>query len=168
MADKPLHLIGGTISEKEATVVSAGAGDAGELVALDGTGRLDESVLPVGLGADTAQLTASEALAAGDFINVHDVGGAFRMRKADAANARPAHGFVLAGVLNAAIGTAHFEGTNTQVAAMTPGRVFLSDVTPGGAQAAAPAGAGEIVQELGVATSATTIKFEPQPHVLLA
>jgi hypothetical protein len=48
---------------------SAGAADAGKVVQLDGSGRLDNSVMPVGIGADTKVMMASEALAAGDFVN---------------------------------------------------------------------------------------------------
>lgn len=53
--------------------------------ALDASGRLDSSVMPVGIGADTATIQTSEALASGDYVNIHDdVAGAFRVRKADA------------------------------------------------------------------------------------
>lgn len=41
---------------------SAGAGDSGKLPALDAAGLLDSSFMPVGVGADTAPITASEAL----------------------------------------------------------------------------------------------------------
>ena len=82
-----------------ATVTSAGAGDADKITALDASGRLDSSVMPVGIGADTATIQTSEALASGDYINIHDVAGAFRVRKADATTAgKEAHGFVLAAV----------------------------------------------------------------------
>jgi hypothetical protein len=46
MADKPLQIVSDIPTEVEATVVSAGAANAGELVALDANGRLDESLLP--------------------------------------------------------------------------------------------------------------------------
>lgn len=49
MADKYLYVDDAspvTIAEKEALVVSAGAGSAGQIVALDGDGKLDSSVLP--------------------------------------------------------------------------------------------------------------------------
>lgn len=53
-----------------AKIISAGAADSGKLPQLDATGRVDSSVLPVGIGADTAAIVASEILAAGDLINV--------------------------------------------------------------------------------------------------
>lgn len=168
MAQKPLQLVAGVPTEVEAKVVSAGAGDAGKVVALDAAGKLDQSVMPAGIGADTAAITASEALAAGDFVNIWDSAGNFRVRKADAATNKPAHGFVRAAVANAAVAQVFFEGSNDQVAGATPGPVWLSDDTPGGFEAAAPAGAGKIVQQLGVAVAAAAINVELGQHYLLA
>lgn len=166
MANKYLKNAAGQIAEQEATVVSAGAGDAGEIVALDGAGKIDVSVLPVGVGPEVATVTASEALSAGDYVNIWNSAGSFRVRKADAATAKEAHGFVLAAVANGAVATVYLEGTNTQVAGQTPGRVYLGDT---GAGAAAPAtDPGELVQVIGTAVSATAVNFEPQQSILLA
>lgn len=156
----------------DATIVnakntSAGAGDAGKLVQLDGAGRIDSTMMPVGIGADTSTITASEALAAGDFVNVWDSSGA-KVRKADATVAgKEAHGFVLSAVSNAAAATVYFEGANTGVTGMTPGPVFLA-TTAGTATNTAPSGSGNIVQRIGFATSATSVNFQSQPPVTLA
>lgn len=146
---------------------SAGAGDAGKTVILDSTGRIDNSMMPVGIGADTAVIEASEALAAGDFVNVWNDSGA-KVRKADATTAgKEAHGFVLAAVSSAANATVYFEGTNTQVTGMTPGNVFLA-TTAGLATSTAPSASGNVVQRLGFAVSATEINFEAQQPIVLA
>lgn len=146
---------------------SAGAGDSGKLVALDGAGRIDNTMMPVGIGADTASIQASENLAAGDFVNVWNSSGA-RIRKADATTAgKEAHGFVLAAVTSGANGTVYFEGTNTGVSGQTPGPVFLH-TTAGQASATAPGTAGNVVQRIGFAVSATAINFQSQPPVTLA
>lgn len=146
---------------------SAGAGDAGKLPALDGTGRLDNSFMPAGIGADTKILVASEALAAGDFVNVWNSTGA-KARKADATTSgKEAHGFVLSAVSNGANATVYFEGPNTAVTGQTPGPVFLS-TTAGLATATAPAGSGNVVQRLGVAVAATEINFEGGQPIVLA
>ena len=146
---------------------SAGAGDAAKLVALDGSGRIDNTMMPVGIGADTASITTSEALAAGDFVNVWNSTGA-KVRKADATVAgKEAHGFVLAGAASGAAATVYFEGTNTGVTGQTPGSVFLS-TTAGVATATAPATAGNVVQRIGFAVSATAINFQSQPPITLA
>jgi len=145
---------------------SAGAGDAGKIVALDGAGRIDTTMMPVGIGADTQSITASEALAAGDFVNIWDSSGA-KVRKADATVAgKEAHGFVTAAVASAASATVYFEGSNNNVTGQTPGPVFLS-TTAGAATATAPTGTGNVVQRIGFATSATAINFQSQPPVVL-
>ena len=167
MADKYLHNNAGVLTEKEALVASAGAADAGKIPGLDAAGRLDTSMMPVGLGADTAAIIASEALAAGDYVNIWNSTGA-KARKADASTAgKEAHGFVLAGVSNGASATVYFEGSNTQVTGQTPGPVYLS-TTPGLATSTAPSGSGNVVQRVGIATSATNVNTEFHQHIVLA
>jgi len=157
----------GTVTEIQPVTTSAGAADAAKLAQLDGTGRLDNSVMPVGIGADTDVVQASEALAAGDFVNVHDVAGAFRCRKADATvSGKQADGFVLAAVASAANATIYSEGKNTAVTAQTPGVKFLA-TTAGTATATSPSGAGNVSQRIGTAMSATVINFEPQQPIQL-
>ena len=88
---------------------SAGAGDSGKLVALDGSGRIDSTMMPVGIGADTATITTSEALSAGDFVNVWDSTGA-KVRKADATvSGKEAHGFVLSAYGSSASATVYLK-----------------------------------------------------------
>lgn len=148
-------------------VISAGAGDAGKLPALDGAGRLDSSVLPVGIGADTQSIQASENLAAGDLVNIWNNAGA-RVRKADATTAgKEAHGFVLASVTSGANATVYFEGTNTSISGATPGVLFLA-TTAGAVTSTAPAVAGNVVQRVGFATSATSMNFQSQVPIVKA
>lgn len=146
---------------------SAGIGDSGKIVALDGTGKIDSTMMPTGIGADTALIAASEALAAGDFVNIYNSTGA-KCRKADASTAgKEAHGFVLASVESAANATVYFEGTNTQVTGQTPGPVFLS-ATPGLATSTAPNASGNVVQRIGFAIGTTAINFQSQVPIVLA
>ena len=145
---------------------SAGAGDSGKLVALDGSGRIDSTMMPVGIGADTATITTSEALSAGDFVNVWNSTGA-KVRKADATvSGKEAHGFVLSAYGSSASATVYFEGTNTGVTGQTPGPVFLS-TTAGVATSTAPSGSGNVVQRIGFAVSATAINFQSQTPIVL-
>lgn len=168
MAHKYLYNNAGVVTERELLVVSAGAGDAGKGVATDGTGHIDVSVLPVGVGPDTAVIQASENLAAGDFVNIHNSGGA-RIRKADASNGRVAHGFVLSAVTSGASGTVYLEGTNTGVSALTPGdRLYLSGSAAGTPTSTAPSTSGHYVQPIGVAITATSMSFEPEDYIVLA
>lgn len=146
---------------------SAGAGDSGKIPALDGSGRLDTSFMPVGIVADTAAIATSETLAAGDFVNIWNSTGA-KVRKADATTAgKEAHGFVLAAFTHPTTATVYFEGSNTAVSAATPGPVFLS-TTAGGFTSTAPSGSGNVVQRLGVATSATSINYSADDPIVLA
>jgi len=145
---------------------SAGAGDSGKLPALDGTGKLHTSFMPTGIGADTAVVEASEALAAGDLVNIYNSSGA-KCRKADASTSgKEAHGFVLATVENEADATVYFEGSNAQVTGLTPGPQFLS-TTPGLCAAAAPSGSGNVVQRVGFATDAASMNFQSQTPIVL-
>lgn len=146
----------------KATTSSAGAGDVGKVPQLDGSGRLDSTVMPVGIGADTKSILASEALVAGDFVNVWNNAGTANIRKADGSTTgKEAHGFVLSAVSNGANGTVYFEGANTQQSGLTAGPVYLSATTPGRATSTAPSTTGQIIQCLGVAVSATEVNFEP-------
>lgn len=164
---KYLAAIAGQTTEVSGLAASAGAADAGKIPQLDGTGRIDGSMMPVGIGADTAAITTSEALAAGDYVNIHNVAGA-RARKADATTAgKEAHGFVLAAFGSGAAATVYFEGANTQVSGQTPGRVFLG-TTAGLGQTAAPSAAGNVVQVVGFATSATSVNFNSGATIVLA
>jgi len=167
--DKYLYNNAGTTTEKAAIQSSAGVGDAGKIPAVDGAGKLDTTFMPVGIAAATAVVTASEALAAGDFVNIWNSTGA-KARKADASTAgKEAHGFVIAAVSNGGAATVYFPGEeNTQVTGATPGVVYLSASTPGGFTSAAPSTAGQVVQRVGVAVSATVVIFEPMPPIVLA
>lgn len=150
------------------TANPTGAADAGKTLLLDASGRIASTAMPVGIGADTASLPASEALAAGDLVNIWNDAGTAKVRRADAAMAgKEAHGFVLAAAGSGAQATVYFEGTNTQMTGLTPGALFLS-VTAGKAQASAPAGAGQVVQRVGFAVSATALNFQSSQPVVLA
>lgn len=168
MANKYLVPSGAGLAQVEFMVESTGAADAGKAVAVDVTGRLANSVMPIGIGADTASIIASESLSAGAFVNVYNNSGTANTRKADAATSgKEAHGFVLAAVSSGASAIVYFEGTNTAVTGATPGNVFLS-TTAGGFTSTAPSAAGNVVQCVGVAVSATAIKFERGVPVTLA
>lgn len=166
-AKKFLRLVNGVLTEIFGVQTSAGAGNAGDLVSLDDSGRIDNSMMPVGIGADTSTISASETLAAGDWVNVWNNSGA-KVRKADATTAgKEAHGFVLAAVTSGNPATVYFEGTNTQVSGQTPGPVFLR-TTAGVGGPTVPSASGNVVQQIGVAVSATAVNFEPCVPVTLA
>lgn len=121
----------------------------------------------IGAQGQTKVIGASEALTAGDLVDIWNDSGTVKVRKASASAGYPAEGFVLANVGLGANATVYLFGTVTGLGSLTAGaRQFLS--TAGARTETAPSTEGYIVQEVGVALSATEMKFEPQPTVLLA
>lgn len=168
MASKFLSLVSGRIREIAATAISLGVADDGKIVALGTDGRLDSSVMPVGIGAETKSIVASETLNAGNLVNIWNSAGIFKVRKADATTAgKEANGFVLGSVSNGGTATVYLEGTITGFSALLPGRYYLG-TSPGEATETPPSGSGNVVQYIGSAVSGTEISFEPTEGVILA
>lgn len=164
---KYLALINGRIKEVLGLSTSAGSADAGKIPELDGSGRLDSSMMPVGFGSETKVIQASENLAAGDFVNVFNSTG-LRVRKADASNGRIAHGFVLNSVTSGQNATVYYGNLNTAVSGLTIGNeLYLSGSTAGTVTATPPSTSGHIVQRLGVATGTTEMLVEIQTPIEL-
>jgi hypothetical protein len=162
-------VVSGVITDANANATSAGGADAGKIVKLDGTGKLDATLFGPGIGSEIRTIQASENLSAGDLVNIHDVTGA-RIRKADATTAgKEAHGFVLAAVTSGTNGTVYpEENVLSGLAGLIPGaRQFLS-TTPGARTSVAPSAAGNVAQIIGVALSATEIMFRPETPITLA
>lgn len=149
------------------TASSAGAGDAAKVVQLDGSGKIDSTMMPVGVGAETVTATATEAIAAGDLVNLHNSSG-LKVRKADASNGREAHGFVLAAISNTASGSVYVEGTNTGVTSRTPGATQYLSATAGATTETPPSTAGQILQVVGYATGTSQFTFERELPITLA
>lgn len=159
--DKFLFNNAGKAKEKAAVQSSAGAGNAGNIPALDSAGLLDISMMPVGVGAEVVVAASSENLAAGDFVNLYNNAGTTNVRKADATtNAKPAHGFVLANVTSPANATVYLiSAKNTAVTGLTVGSDYFLSTTPGTVTTTAPSSAGNIVQFIGRAVLTTSLPF---------
>jgi hypothetical protein len=160
-------LVNGRDTLVASTQVSAGVGNASDIVALDATGRLDVSVLPVGVGPDVSIVLASEALSAGDYVNIYNNAGTPNARKADSTNDRPAHGFVKSAVLSAANATVYFEGPNDAKSGLTIGaRYYLG--AAGAVIATAPVLPTNVIsQYVGLAVAATTINTDIDDEIVL-
>lgn len=152
------------------TLLNAAATGANKIPILDGTGKLDPSTLPNGVGQDAISLPASEALAAGDLVNIWLDTGVVKIRKADAtAEGKEAHAFVTSSVSSGVNGTAFFEGRITGKTGLTAGaRYYLDAATPGGVTLTSPAAAGNVSQFVGVAVSTTSIDFEAANPITVA
>jgi hypothetical protein len=142
------------------TLLNAATTGAGKVLLLDGSGRVSQAVMPVGIGQDAGSIQASENLAAGDPVNVHSVGGAARVRKADASSGKEAHGQTA---------TVLFEGTNTAATGLTPGaRVYLGAAAGAVVSTTPPTGNGVLAQLIGFATSATSYNFQSNAPIVQA
>jgi hypothetical protein len=161
MTDKYIGISpAGALQEVTGTVTSAGGANAGQLVALDANGKLDSTVMPSGIGADTQSIFASEALSAGDMVNVWNNAGTQNARKADASAAgKQAHGFVLSAVSSGANATVYFEGAVIGLSGMTPGATQFLSATAGGRTETAPATTNYYLQTVGMARTATIMDF---------
>lgn len=141
---------------------STGASDAGKLVAVDATGRINENMMPIGVAPDVQSCVAGENLVAGNIVNIYLDGATLKCRKADATSiAKKADGFVKDAVSSGDAINVYFEGINGYVTGLTAGTVyFLSDSVAGGLTATPPTTADYILQPIGKALSATSISTE--------
>lgn len=168
-AKKYISLLAGKLTQVAATIISTGVANDGDLVALDTTGKLDMSVMPVGIGADVKVLECTEGLNAGVYVNIYDSGGGVeKVRLADNSNSRVAHGFVKTVYTTGQMATVYFEGGNSDLSSLTPGsRYYLG--AAGAATATPPAApAAQIHQFLGVAVSTTEINTDIDDVIVLA
>jgi hypothetical protein len=147
-----------------AAIQSAGVADGGKIPQLDpATGRFHPSMMPAGVGISTIVLPASEALAAGDFVNNWwdtTAPATMRCRKADSTNGREANGFVLAAVNSGSPATIYLQGINTGLSGLTPATSYFLGAAGGVTNTPSLTTAGHIVQHLGDAFSVSSINFE--------
>lgn len=161
MADKHLAVVGGQTMEREAITTSAGGADAGKHVATNGSGKIDTTLLPDGVGEDARTFVCSENLAAGEVVSIWNDSGTAKVRKADASNGRLARAYVKNSYTSGQTATVYFDGTNDDLSGLTPGLdYYLSGTTAGAVTSTAPSTSGHVVQRVGFALSATELSFE--------
>jgi hypothetical protein len=170
MADKYLKVGStGNLEEVEATVQSAGAENAGEIPALDATGKLDDTVMPEGVGAEVVVYPTSEELSANNVVNIFDDTGTIKCRKANATDTtKQADGYVKTSYTEGANATIYTDGYLPGTGLTVGSKYFLSADTPGAVTTTPPSGTGNIMQQIGKAVSPTAIKFEPLTPIVRA
>ena len=145
----------GELQEFNPITVSTGVADANKAVQTNSAGYIDKALIDPSIVPDIFVDTAIEALSAGDFVNIAPTG----VRKADRSNGRQADGFVLVAVANGAQATVYKDSKNTALSGLTKGsKYFLG--TAGAVTTSVTTTAGEILQFLGVAMSASEIDVE--------
>ena len=167
MADKYIKDNGGYFQEVEGQVTGGTVTEAGMLPALDNTGRLSTTIMPVGIGPLVKTIKAYEGLNAGDFVNIFydsTLGNTgVKVRKADASDInKKADGYVVSVYSADDMAIVYFEDFNDQITAVaTDGGkdVYLSAVTPGGITFTAPVGP-NMVQLLGQITGVNSMSVE--------
>ena len=138
------------------TAVETNPGNANQIIATTTGGYIDSSFF-----AESGQVTlvASEAIAAGNQVNINSSDGT--VRKANAASGLAAVGFAPSVILQAASGVIYLQdgAVNNQLLALTPGLdYFLSDSSPGAITSVIPTTVGHLKQYVGTALSTTTLK----------
>ena len=158
--------VNGTQQEYSGVATSAGVASADEFPRLDTNGKLDVTFMPPGFGQDAITATAGESLGAGDFVYFSGTGSVL---KADAtAIAKQARGYVNSAVLNGGQATVFFDDTNTAKTGLTAGATYYLDITSGGITTTPTLTTGQIVQELGFATFATSLRVNIQEAIIRA
>ena len=153
-------------TEEASVQSSAGAGDAGKIVALNSSGLIDDTMLNV--GNPSQSMTAGESLTAGDFVYIN-TSDSNKIYKADAdAVGKKAIGYVSASASTDAAVTVYFEGINTNLSGLTVGSDYFLSATAGGVTATQPSTAGQIVQYIGTAITTTAIHFKFSQPIVLA
>jgi len=168
----------GRLQRTSAIASSSGGTDANKLVATNSDGKIDESLLDSAVldgGGDL--ITATEALAAGDWVTIYVSSGTRRCKKALAADAtRPAHGFVREAWTLGQSAKVFRAGTNGNVAASGMSTadigkmVFLSAATDGGSTLTPPSSVGNLIQRVGYlvdVVSTVSVQMELGDEILL-
>ncbi len=141
---------------REGKISSAGAADSGKLVALDTTGKIDPSMLP-GTSIDSA--LSSEAITAGNAINIWDDAGTRKVRKADSSVPYPCHGFATETVASGVLCKFDTDGGKQPVTGVTIGLTYY--LSTGGAVTTNPAEtATHIIQKVGYGSDAGVLAIE--------
>ena len=132
--------------------------------------------IPGGGGTSTPAVTpfitaeAHEAITKGQFVAVYDDGGLTKCRVAKSSSGQgyQADGWADANFSASATVTIYLPGTVNESGGtgLDAGDVWLG--TDGYATSTPPTTAGYISQQIGVAESATSVAFEPQPDILIA
>lgn len=157
----------GRVAQLNTVQTSAGVADADKIPSLDSQGKLDQSMMPAGLGQNTVSGTAAGALAANDLVYITSSG---TVSKASAAAVgTEAIGFVKTSVANGAVATVFTSGNLiTGLSGLTPGARQYMSATAGLITATPLTTAGNVHMCIGIATSATAVAFEPEEPITLA
>lgn len=142
-----------------------GSASAYEIPLCDVNGLLPLSFMPTGVGPDTSQMVASEALSAGAMVNVWSNSGTQNARNADnSSTSKITTGVVIAAVASAGTATVYYSGILNGLSGLTPGATYFLGAA-GAITLAPPTSSGTVTQIVGTAISATQLQFAPQAQI---
>jgi hypothetical protein len=164
-----LNIVGGVTTQVLPAVTSAGVPTAGQLIATNGAGVLDATMLPSGVGANAYTATASAAISSGMLINIYGNAGVLSARPADSTSTgSEANGYAPSAISNGATGTVNLgDGIVNGLSGLTIGSAYYLG-TIGAATLTVPATAGNIVQSVGKALSVTSLDFRALTPITVA
>ena len=145
---------------------TGGSGDANKIAAFDASGKLTAAMMPAGIGPDVFTCTVGAgALSAGQLVAIVNSSGVPNADPADNTNSRPAFGYVNAAFSAAATATVYKYGTITGLTGLTIGGLCFLGTAGAITQTPVAPGSGYISQVIGVASSSTTVEFNPQMYI---
>ena len=148
---------------KEAKQSSAGAGDAGKVVALDSLGKISQSMLA---GSGIEEIVCSEDISAGNCLNIWDDAGTRKVRLADASNSRPCHGFARTSATSGSDVTVDKDGS-LSITGVGLGEILFLSTTAGAITSTAPSLSTEIIQPVGIGADADVLDIEIDPNPMV-
>ena len=163
MSVQVAKIIGGKVKNIAATTIG-GSSYANLPVGTNSSGYVDVTLIDPSIGQDVFSAPAFEDLSAGDIVTLYSDAGTTKVRKADASNtAYSAIGYVKVSTLTVATATVYKYGTMSGLTGLTIGAsVYLGTV---GGHVTTPyesaSNSGYISQQVGIASSATTLEFNP-------
>lgn len=118
--------------------------------------------------AGTLVYIAGETIATGQAVNIYDDAGTAKVRLANATDdTKECAGYAKVGASLGGNVVVSFEGLVTSLSGLSTGKQVFLSTTGGEFTATAPQATGNLSQPLGVATSATTLRFEAKEGTIM-
>jgi hypothetical protein len=167
--NKFLYNNAGQVTEQRGIQITTGVSNAGALVSLNSAGLIDSTMLTAVSALPTQSAAATSAITAGMLTNLYSNAGVLSVRPADSTVAgSEANSYATANIASGATGTVNVgEGIVTGLSGLTLGSKYYLG-TAGALTVTAPSAAGNVVQPVGIALSATSLDFQINITVIVA
>jgi hypothetical protein len=164
--NKFLYNNAGQVTEQRGIQITTGVSNAGALVSLNSAGLIDSTMLTAVSALPTQSAAATSAITAGMLTNLYSNAGVLSVRPADSTVAgSEANSYATANIASGATGTVNVgEGS---LSGLTLGSKYYLG-TAGALTVTAPSAAGNVVQPVGIALSATSLDFQINITVIVA